>query len=123
VRAQLPLSPDLAHFAAFVFATTPRPVADAIEAHRRGLDEDPAGFLEVHEVELDEAVRTMGAEYLGVEPAELAMTDCTTMGLSVGTAGSVWSVATSSSRPTTTSTQRTKPSASQPLAAVRRCGE
>ena len=34
VRAQLPLSPDLAHFAAFVFATTPRPVADAIEAHR-----------------------------------------------------------------------------------------
>jgi len=81
VRAQLPLDEELAHFAAFVFATTPRPVADAIDAHRRGLDADPAGYLDAHEAELDEAVLAAGSEYLGVPPASLATTDSTTMGL------------------------------------------
>jgi selenocysteine lyase/cysteine desulfurase len=83
VRAQLPLRTDLAHFAAFVFATTPQPVADAIAGHRHGLDEDAAGYLDEHEAELDADVLTAGAEYLGVEPAELATTDSTTMGLGV----------------------------------------
>jgi selenocysteine lyase/cysteine desulfurase len=83
VRAQLPLRTDLAHFAAFVFATTPRPVADAVAAHRQGLDEDAAGYLDEHEAELDDAVLTAGAEYLGVDPGELATTDSTTMGLGI----------------------------------------
>jgi hypothetical protein len=83
VRAQLPLRTDLAHFAAFVFATTPQPVADAIAAHRHGLDEDAAGYLNEHEAELDDAVLTAGAAYLGVDVGELATTDSTTMGLGV----------------------------------------
>ena len=36
VRDQFPLTRDLRHFAAFVLATHPRPVADAIERHRLG---------------------------------------------------------------------------------------
>jgi selenocysteine lyase/cysteine desulfurase len=83
VRDQLPLRRDLAHFAAFVFATTPRPVADAIERHRQGLDEDPSGYLEAHEAELDDAVRRAAAEHLGATPGDIALTDSTTMGLAV----------------------------------------
>ena len=33
------------HFVAFVLAAHPRPVAEAIESHRRDLDEDPEGYL------------------------------------------------------------------------------
>jgi selenocysteine lyase/cysteine desulfurase len=83
VRDQLPLTRDLAHFAAFVFATTPRPVAVAIDEHRRRLDENPEGYLEAHGGPLEEAVRAQAAEYLGGAPADVALTDSTTMGLGV----------------------------------------
>lgn len=81
VKAQFPLTRDVHHFDAFVLATHPKAVRDAIERHRRGLDADPAGYLHAHEAELDERVAQAGARYLGVNPADLAWTDSTTMGL------------------------------------------
>jgi selenocysteine lyase/cysteine desulfurase len=81
VRAQFPLSSDRRHFAAFVLAAHPRPVADAIERHRAGLDEDTETYLATTEQEAETAVRTEAAEYLGARPDEVALTDSTTMGL------------------------------------------
>ncbi len=83
VRDQLPLTRDLAHFAAFVFATTPTPVAEAIDTHRRALDQNPDGYLEANGGVLEEAVRAQAAEYLGGAPEDVALTDSTTMGLGV----------------------------------------
>ena len=80
VKAQFALSKGIRHFDAFVFATHPKAVRDAIERHRRGLDADPAGYLHAHEAELDKRVLDAAARYLEVPP-EFAFTDSTTMGL------------------------------------------
>ena len=45
VRSQFELTPDVAHFAAFVLAAHPRPVAAAIARHRAGLDTDTHAYL------------------------------------------------------------------------------
>jgi selenocysteine lyase/cysteine desulfurase len=81
VKAQFALSRDVRHFDAFVLATHPKTVREAIERHRRGLDADPNGYLQKHEAALDERVQEAGARYLGVNAADLALTDSTTMGL------------------------------------------
>jgi selenocysteine lyase/cysteine desulfurase len=81
VKAQFALSKDVRHFDAFVFATHPKPVRDAIERHRRGLDADPAGYLHAHEAELDQRVLAAAARYLEIPPSSFAFTDSTTMGL------------------------------------------
>jgi len=64
----------------FVLASHPRPVREAIERHRRGLDENTALYLREREVELEDASRSALAAYLGVNPDEVALTDSTTMG-------------------------------------------
>src|ERR687896_884534 len=74
VKAQFGLSRDGRHFDAFVLATHPKPVREAIERHRRGLDADPAGYLHAHEAELDLRVLDAAARYLEVPPA-FAFTD------------------------------------------------
>jgi selenocysteine lyase/cysteine desulfurase len=81
IRDQFPLTPDIRHFAAFVLAAHPRPVAAAIERHRRGLDEDTHGYLEEHQGENELAARVAAAAYLEADPGEVAFTDSTTMGL------------------------------------------
>ncbi|MGH3758808.1 aminotransferase class V-fold PLP-dependent enzyme [Actinophytocola sp.] len=80
VRAQFPLDPDLVHLAAFVLAAHPKPVGDAIDRHRAGLDRDTAHYVqEQHQAE--DEVRRAAAGYLNTEPANIALTDSTTMGL------------------------------------------
>ncbi len=81
VRAQFTLVPDVLHFAAFVLAAHPQPVADAIARHRAGLDADTHAYLVEHQAELDAAVPAAAAEYLGASPSDIALTDSTTMGL------------------------------------------
>lgn len=81
VRDQFSLTHDLSHFAAFVLAAHPAPVADAIDRHRKGLDQDAHGYLAEHEVDNEVAVRAAAAEYLDVTAGEVALTDSTTMGL------------------------------------------
>jgi selenocysteine lyase/cysteine desulfurase len=80
VKGQFALSPGVRHFDAFVLATHPTSVREAIESHRRGLDADPNGYLREHEAELDQRVLDTAGRYLGV-PGDLALTDSTTMGL------------------------------------------
>jgi selenocysteine lyase/cysteine desulfurase len=81
VRDQFPLSRDLIHLAGFFLASHPTPVREAIERHRRGLDADPIGYWLAHEKEQEAAVLRAAADYLGVTPTDIALTDSTTMGL------------------------------------------
>jgi selenocysteine lyase/cysteine desulfurase len=74
-------SDGLRHFDAFVLASHPPAVQAAIERHRRGLDADAAGYVHDHQPELDSRVAVAAAKALGVEAADLAFTDSTTMGL------------------------------------------
>jgi selenocysteine lyase/cysteine desulfurase len=81
IRAQFPLSPHLIHLAGFFLASHPTPVRDAIERHRAGLDADPIGYWFEQEEKQEEAVLRAAADYLAVDPMEIALTDSTTMGL------------------------------------------
>jgi selenocysteine lyase/cysteine desulfurase len=56
-------------------------VRAAIEAHRRGLDVDPIGYHHATNDAAVAAVLRAAADYLGVEPGDIALTDSTTMGL------------------------------------------
>jgi len=81
VRAELGLDPRLRHFTAFLLAPHPRPVREAIERHRRGLDADPAGYLRAAEARVD--VTGPAARYLGARRHEVALNGSTTMGLAI----------------------------------------
>lgn len=63
-----------------LIASHPGPVRDAIERHRRGLDENPTLYLE-EQIGVGRD-RTLGAapKYLGVDESEIALTDSTMMG-------------------------------------------
>ena len=81
VRARFDLDPNRRHFAAFVLASHPHPVTDAIQRHRAGLQADPDGYLEAHGRRLDRTARAAAADYLGGDPDGLAFTRSTTDGL------------------------------------------
>lgn len=81
VRDQFPLSRDLIHMSAFFLASHPTPVRQAIERHRQGLDENPLGYWFDQEEKQEARVLAAAAEYLGVQPTDIALTDSTTMGL------------------------------------------
>jgi selenocysteine lyase/cysteine desulfurase len=81
VRGQFELDPGKRHFAAFVLASHPRPVAEAIEQHRRGLQADTDGYLEDHGQRLDRQARTAAADYLGGDRGQVVFTRSTTDGL------------------------------------------
>jgi selenocysteine lyase/cysteine desulfurase len=81
VRDQFPLSRDYIHLGGFLLASHPTPVREAIEAHRRGLDENPVHYLHEQGPRREAAVLNAAARYLGGRPADVALTDSTTMGL------------------------------------------
>jgi selenocysteine lyase/cysteine desulfurase len=81
LRTQFRLSPKLIHLAAFFLTSHPTPVREAIERHRAGLDADPIGYWYKHEKKQEAKVLRAAADYLGVEPIDIALTDSTTMGL------------------------------------------
>jgi selenocysteine lyase/cysteine desulfurase len=83
VKAQFDLKPNVVHLAAFVLASHPRPVREAIKRYAADLDEDVNGYLTANEVTLDEEVRSAAAQYLGADASEIALTDSTTMGLAL----------------------------------------
>jgi len=79
VRAQFDLAPGWVHLGGFLLASHPKPVRDAIERHRRALDDNPVLYLEDHDH--TSPVLASAAAYLGAKPDEIALTDSTTMGL------------------------------------------
>lgn len=83
VRSLFSLTRDKIHMTGFLLASHPRPVAAAIEEHRRGFDENPADYLHHNEAKFESAVRAAAARYVGAQPDDMAMTDSTTMGLGI----------------------------------------
>ena len=81
VRDQFLLKRDWIHMTGFLLSSHPAPVREAIERHRRGLDEDPASYWFEHEEPAEAEVLRAAAGYLGAEPTDIALTDSTTMGL------------------------------------------
>jgi isopenicillin-N epimerase len=81
VRAQFNLAPNKINMACLWHASHPKPVREAIEQHRRGLDECPFEYFEENAPRLEAAVRTAAAEYLADKPDNFAMTGNTTQGL------------------------------------------
>ncbi len=81
VRRQFPLDPAWIHMSMFFLASHPTPVRAAIEAHRRGIDENPFAYIEDNVGRCERATREAAASYLACQPDDLAMTDSTTMGL------------------------------------------
>ena len=80
VRDQFALDPDMAHFAAFVLASPPKVVRDAIDRHRQSLDFDTSHYIEQ---DIDGPVRRAAAAYLAASPDEIALTNSTTVGLGI----------------------------------------
>lgn len=83
VRAQFRLSPDIIDLSALYISSHPRPVREAIERHRRGLDENPTVYLESEISRQHNRVMEAAAGYLGGDPDQIALTDSTTMGLAL----------------------------------------
>ncbi|MGH7165546.1 MAG: aminotransferase class V-fold PLP-dependent enzyme [Nitrospiraceae bacterium] len=81
VRDQFLLSRDAIHMSCFFLASHPSPVREAIETHRRRLDANPMGYWVDQSERLEGAVLSAAADYLGVNPTDIALTDSTTMGL------------------------------------------
>jgi selenocysteine lyase/cysteine desulfurase len=81
IRDQFNLTRDFIHLAGFFLVSHPAPVREAIETHRRGLDENPLAYFIANMGRLEGAVLTSAAEYLGARPVDIAITDSTTMGL------------------------------------------
>jgi selenocysteine lyase/cysteine desulfurase len=81
VRNQFTLARDLIHMSGFFLASNPTPVREAIDAHRRALDENPIGYVLDHEERLEAKVLRAASDYMGVNPTDIALTDSTTMGL------------------------------------------
>ncbi|HET6921087.1 MAG TPA: twin-arginine translocation signal domain-containing protein, partial [Jiangellaceae bacterium] len=72
IRAQFALDPEISHFAAFVLASHPAQVRDAINQFRDSLDRDPVAATG-QEIQLENAVRAAAARYLGVAAEEVAL--------------------------------------------------
>jgi len=83
VRAEFLLSREYNHMALMLLASHPRPVREAIDRHRRGLDENPVAYGLANFQKLDAAVRAAAADYTGGKPEEIALTGNTTTGLAL----------------------------------------
>ncbi len=81
LRNLFPLTRDYIQLSTFLLASHPKPVADAIEKHRRAFDENPSDYWHEHYLTIDGEIASATALYMGGEPHQFALTDSTTMGL------------------------------------------
>lgn len=81
IKNQFEIAPGMVQMASFYLASHPKPVRDAIERHRRGLDLNSVDYIHENVGPLERAARDSASRYMGVSPDELAFTDSTTMGL------------------------------------------
>lgn len=81
IKSQFEIEPGMVQMTSFYLASHPKPVRDAIERHRRGLDLNSVAYIDENVGRLERAVRDSASAYMGVNSDELAFTDSTTMGL------------------------------------------
>ena len=83
VRRDFNLDTSKIQMAQFLLASHPSNVRKAIENHRKGLDDNPVEYYESNFVTFTRQVLKAAETYLGAKPGEIALTDSTTMGLSL----------------------------------------
>jgi selenocysteine lyase/cysteine desulfurase len=81
LRNMFPLTRKYIQLSTFLLASHPKPVSDAIEKHRRGLDENPSDYWHDHFLTIDRDISAAAAQYMGGQAENIALTDSTTMGL------------------------------------------
>ncbi len=87
VRRQFSLDPAWVHMSMFFLASHPAPVKEAIEAHRRGLDENPYNYTEENIGRLERATRAAAGEYFSCQPDDLREGERNQPGADGGRAG------------------------------------
>ena len=83
IRDQFDLARDYIHLSAFYLSSHPRAVREAIEEHRRAIDDNPFLYVAEHLFEFPIRVQEAAAEYLGGTAEEVALTGSTTAGLAL----------------------------------------
>jgi len=83
LRQQFALTHDYIHLATFLLASHPKPVAEAIERHRKAFHANPADYWHEHFMTIDHQIAAAAAEYMGGNAEQIALTDSTTMGLAM----------------------------------------
>jgi len=83
IREQFKLDPNRINMALMLLASHPRQVAEAIEKHRKGFDNDPVSYWEEHALDSQKMIKEAAAHYISAQPDEVALTDSTTMGLGI----------------------------------------
>jgi selenocysteine lyase/cysteine desulfurase len=83
VRDQFLLTRDNINLALMLLTSHPRPVREALDRHRRALDEDPVSYLHANIEGKEREAREAAASYLGAKPDEIALTGNTTTGLAL----------------------------------------
>jgi len=83
VRGQFRLDRGWVHLGAFLLASHPRLVRESIERFRRRLDARPVHTIQREWPRYEAAVLRAAASYLQTDPADIALTDSTSMGLAL----------------------------------------
>lgn len=83
VRARFLAEGGWIHMAGLLIASHPDSVRERIREHRRGLDENPGIYVEDHFAGGETEARSAAADYLGVDAADVALTDSTTMAVAL----------------------------------------
>lgn len=83
LRNLFPLTRKYIQLSTFLLASHPKPVADAIEKHRRAFDENPSDYWHQHFETIDHEICHAAGQYMGCKARNIALTDSTTMGLSL----------------------------------------
>jgi isopenicillin-N epimerase len=81
IKSQFNLDPGVIQMSHFFLTSHPKPVREAIEKIRDGLDKNPVGYFHENVQHHETSVLNAAAKYLGVNPMDIALTDSTTMGL------------------------------------------
>jgi isopenicillin-N epimerase len=83
VRRLFPIDRDYIHMAGMLITSHPGAVAESVAEHRRGLDRNPAEYVEDRNRDLEAATRSAAASYLGARAGDVALTESTTMGIAL----------------------------------------
>jgi selenocysteine lyase/cysteine desulfurase len=83
VRNHFNLTADRIHMSQMLLASHPTPVREAIEKHRKNFDENPFEYWENNWIEAEKVVTQAAGNYIKADPAEIVLTDSTTVGLAV----------------------------------------
>lgn len=81
LRKLFPLTHDYIQLSTFLLASHPKPVSDAINKHRMGLDANPSDYWHDRFLTIEADIAKVAAQYMGGKAENIALTDSTTMGL------------------------------------------